>query len=856
MPNSIVSPTKIKKLTASVNETLADRGIRHGVFLEGLKTGEANRVVKFLEEKLQPDLVRQIESGIPSARRLTGLKRLVKANDGLIRSGYREIGKRLKSRLRGVAVTEARFQQAMLKRVVPINTEFTVPNLNVLNNIVTQKPIRGALLQDWIKNAERRDINRVNNALRIGIAQGEHSRSIIARIRGTEAANFTDGVMKISKNEAHSLVRTSVNNVAAEAREATYRENDDIIKEVQYVATLDSRTTEICGSLDGRVFPIGEGPRPPQHFNCRSTTVPITKSWKELGINLKEAPAGTRASMNGQVSDKITFGPWLKKQPNWVQEKVLGPNKAAIFRKGNLKIRQFTDARNQPLTFTQLKALDSKVGNQELLAPEIKAQIKQFKKNSTEDFQFRFDNSDARLGWHEKVIKRWESGKPFVEEWGKREGRREFFQWLQTKGATIKNPKLPKKITALPKSTPVSGSGKTEFNAKVFNKMDTTLIDDPFTKKAIERSLVVLEKQYPKVFKNGFGKLETLAGKKFRTKFKSDASAKVWNPTGNKHDIVLNLETFSHSSTDINKALRKYKKQNVFQSESVEDIVTHEFGHVMEHSLPQSKVDKIDDFFWDIMDDNKLTKTLTKDLGKYATTDSSEMFAEAFLQMQKGQLSGTGTSVMQMAGLLEVKPVVQQAIGAGSRLRRLLKAHKSATAKTFKTSENWLGALDVETRAAFRSWTASDYTTIRELQLGRTTCGQFPSLCRKAELMEKALGEVPVKEQLAFRGLANVGKNQLKGLLGSKEMTMDALSSFSSSRGKAGSFAGLNSGRKGNSVMIIARTRTGADIKSMSAYSHEKEILMGKGTRFKVTRTTTTQRTNGPTVHNIWVEEI
>ncbi len=35
---------------------------------------------------------------------------------------------------------------------------------------------------------------------------------------------------------------------------------------------IDSRTSETCLELDGRIFLVGRGPRPPAHPNCRSTT--------------------------------------------------------------------------------------------------------------------------------------------------------------------------------------------------------------------------------------------------------------------------------------------------------------------------------------------------------------------------------------------------------------------------------------------------------------------------------------------------------------------------------------------------------------------------------------------------------
>ena len=121
---------------------------------------------------------------------------------------------------------------------------------------------------------------------------------------------------------------------------------------------MDSRTTDVCISLDSKVFPVDEGERPPMHFQCRSTTVPILKSWKELGINLKEAPPGTRASMDGQVPDTLTYSKWIKGQSVSVQNEVLGKGKAQIFRRGKLPITRFVDARNKPLTLKQLTSLE------------------------------------------------------------------------------------------------------------------------------------------------------------------------------------------------------------------------------------------------------------------------------------------------------------------------------------------------------------------------------------------------------------------------------------------------------------------------------------------------------------------
>jgi len=63
----------------------------------------------------------------------------------------------------------------------------------------------------------------------------------------------------------------------------------------QYSAIMDGRTTELCRGLHGRIFTredlIQTGLIPPNHFNCRSTLLPVTrldlKSWPEQWLRQK-----------------------------------------------------------------------------------------------------------------------------------------------------------------------------------------------------------------------------------------------------------------------------------------------------------------------------------------------------------------------------------------------------------------------------------------------------------------------------------------------------------------------------------------------------------------------------------------
>jgi hypothetical protein len=93
--------------------------------------------------------------------------------------------------------------------------------------------------------------------------------------------------------------------------------------------------------------------------NCRCTTVPVTKSFRELGLDVDEVPAGTRASMNGQVPATQTYEQWLRRQSAEVQDDVLGVTKGALFRRGGLKIRDFINNAGKEYTLDELRKVEA-----------------------------------------------------------------------------------------------------------------------------------------------------------------------------------------------------------------------------------------------------------------------------------------------------------------------------------------------------------------------------------------------------------------------------------------------------------------------------------------------------------------
>jgi SPP1 gp7 family putative phage head morphogenesis protein len=196
------------------------------------------------------------------------------------------------------------------------------------NGEVVEKAFRGIA----VDQAER-----FSQVVRNGLLTGETTPSIAKRLIGNlqfgeEAKTVRQLVAAggqataVADNQVMALVRTSINQVANSASQQVYEANQDITKKYRYVATLDSRTSSICAALDGREFEYGKGPMPPQHFNCRSTTVPI--------IDPDILPPSTiakRASADGPVPINTSYGQWLKDQPLKTQQDVLGPGKVPYF---------------------------------------------------------------------------------------------------------------------------------------------------------------------------------------------------------------------------------------------------------------------------------------------------------------------------------------------------------------------------------------------------------------------------------------------------------------------------------------------------------------------------------------------
>ncbi len=182
---------------------------------------------------------------------------------------------------------------------------------------------------------------RLALAIRSGVFSGETTQQIARRMIGKlefgdfgplsvkQLAQSGGELTKLANNQIQTIVRTSVNQVQNQASQAVYAANSKVAPKYEYVATLDSRTSPICRRLDGQKFTYNQGPTPPQHFNCRSTTVPVVDfdGLQKKYPSLEKPPVGkvvTRPSSTGRVPQNTKYGDWLLQQDKKLQVKTLG----------------------------------------------------------------------------------------------------------------------------------------------------------------------------------------------------------------------------------------------------------------------------------------------------------------------------------------------------------------------------------------------------------------------------------------------------------------------------------------------------------------------------------------------------
>lgn len=374
-----------KKISGtSANDKLANAFVTMVTNFQRLSESERLVVLGTLKE-LESEIVSTLQDNPDmTSWRKARYEALLSQTRETIKANYTQIADHSQSFLETVATASHSGSTAIFSDIgIPLQSVIFTPEQAAA--LAKNTMIQGSPARDWWAKQSTSLQDAFTRQMRIGYASGETVDELVRRVRGTATGKrniyyvngkkktyveFSGGIMDTGTRQAEALVRTAVQQVAADARMEMFRKNADILKGVMWLSTLDSRTTFVCRAHSGLMYtldgePIGHDVPfmggVPQHFNCRSVLVPITKSFEELGSTpgvtkeyLDQIGEGTRASMNGQVPASLTFDSWFRDLPEADQIAMLGPKKYEIWKKAGLNFADMINQRGNPLTIEQL----------------------------------------------------------------------------------------------------------------------------------------------------------------------------------------------------------------------------------------------------------------------------------------------------------------------------------------------------------------------------------------------------------------------------------------------------------------------------------------------------------------------
>lgn len=243
--------------------SLIESFISHQVLLQRNASHEVNELAPFVQQMRDEVRKKVLQFGDDSRTR-QNLEKLLRDLEDILDGITTDWQDKLTDDLRALAGYEADWTTKTLN--ANVDAEFVTPSLEQVWSAAKWNPLalndKPADLFGMMAGWGDTEINRLVTGVKMGFVQGKTTRQIVKEVVGT------GGLVDISQRNAATVVRTALNHVSTQAREATYKKNSDIVEKYEWVSTLDSRTSTICRSRDGQKYEIGKGPLPPAHPNC------------------------------------------------------------------------------------------------------------------------------------------------------------------------------------------------------------------------------------------------------------------------------------------------------------------------------------------------------------------------------------------------------------------------------------------------------------------------------------------------------------------------------------------------------------------------------------------------------------
>lgn len=406
----------------SAADTFADEIYAHQLSIAKWERDRRLEARQLLTE-LEAELVAQIAKANPTSQ--ARLKQLLSATRATIQTSYDALEATNERSMLAAGRTQGRLARKALSQAIGIPVASVGMTDEQLAALLKKPVVMGQPAAAWWHGQNLSLQNSFARQMQLGYASGETIDQLIRRVRGTKAAEYTDGIMSISKAQAEALVRTSINSISNHARLASFERMGDAADTLVWSSTFDQRTSNICKSLAGLKWnlktkePIDHKKSfltPPAHFNCRSVLTLVPKAWADIeeqrsdlwkGQAFKDAFAAAlarqgftpeqiakaeidqRATMDGAAPADVTLEDWLRKKPQEWLVKSFGARPLELWQAGQITLQDLTDNFARPRSNEELAALSG-------VRERKRAERKELERKATEAARVEAELEEAR----------------------------------------------------------------------------------------------------------------------------------------------------------------------------------------------------------------------------------------------------------------------------------------------------------------------------------------------------------------------------------------------------------------------------------------------------------------------------
>ena len=201
---------------------------------------EQRRQVEALLKRMRGDLLALLgDKYLPEATKRQIIA-LLKETGAVIDSYYKQAADQLDVNALVVHVTGT--AQAAVQASIPISITAQLPTVAHMRSIVSGVMFNGSPLSDWWTKQSADTAFKFAGIVRQGILQGSDYGQLTGPVME---------LMDVSDRNAFGLVHTSIQAVANDARMAVFEANADVIRNLKWLATMDSH---VCFSEETKVL--------------------------------------------------------------------------------------------------------------------------------------------------------------------------------------------------------------------------------------------------------------------------------------------------------------------------------------------------------------------------------------------------------------------------------------------------------------------------------------------------------------------------------------------------------------------------------------------------------------------------